>query len=55
MLEAIVDPDVPPLPPHISGEQARNLASALVKGDPDRTDVMQKSLREKLAEILPGR
>ena len=55
VLEAIVDPDVPPLPPHISGEQARNLASALVKGDPDRSDIMQKSLREKLAEILPGR
>jgi pyruvate dehydrogenase (quinone) len=55
VLEAVVDPDVPPLPPHISGEQARNLAAALAKGDPDRGDIMQKSLREKLAEILPGR
>jgi pyruvate dehydrogenase (quinone) len=55
VLEAVVDPDVPPLPPHVSGEQARNLAAALAKGDPDRGDIMRKSLREKLVEILPGR
>jgi pyruvate dehydrogenase (quinone) len=55
VIEAVVDPDVPPLPPHVSGEQAWNLAAALAKGDPDRADVMQRSLREKLAELLPGR
>jgi pyruvate dehydrogenase (quinone) len=55
VLEAIVDPDVPPLPPHVGAEEARNLAEALVKGDPDRVDVMRKSLREKMAELLPGR
>jgi pyruvate dehydrogenase (quinone) len=54
VLEAVVDPDVPPLPPHVSGEQARNLARALAKGDPDRGDVLQRSLRQKLAELLPG-
>jgi len=55
VLEAVVDPDVPPLPPHISFEQAKNLAAALVKGDPDRGDVFEKSLRAKLVELLPGR
>jgi pyruvate dehydrogenase (quinone) len=53
LLEAVVDPDVPPLPPHVSAAQAVNLAEALVKGDPDRGDVLQKSLREKLGELLP--
>jgi hypothetical protein len=38
----------------VSGEQARNLARALAKGDPDRGDVLQRSLRQKLAELLPG-
>ena len=55
VLEAIVDPNVPPLPPHVSAEQATNLAEALVKGDPDRSEVLRRSLREKLAEHLPGR
>ena len=34
VLEAVTDPEVPPLPPHIEFDQARQLASALVKGDP---------------------
>jgi pyruvate dehydrogenase (quinone) len=55
VIEAIVDPSVPPVPPHIDAEQAMNLASALVKGDPDRHDVMEHSLREKLLELLPRR
>jgi pyruvate dehydrogenase (quinone) len=33
VLEAIVDPNVPPLPPHISFEQAKAFASSLIKGD----------------------
>jgi pyruvate dehydrogenase (quinone) len=55
VLEAVVDPDVPPLPPHVSTEEAKNLAAALAKGDPDRGDVLRKSLREKMTELLPGR
>jgi pyruvate dehydrogenase (quinone) len=55
VLEAVVDPNVPPLPPHVSAEQATNLAEALVKGDPDRGEVLRRSFREKLAELLPGR
>ena len=36
VLEAVVDPEVPPLPPHIRFEQAKELAQALAKGDPAR-------------------
>ncbi|MGH3093214.1 MAG: thiamine pyrophosphate-dependent enzyme, partial [Gaiellaceae bacterium] len=55
LLEAVVDPEVAPLPPHISAEQAKKMAEAMVKGDPERVDVMEKSLRGKLQEFLPGR
>ena len=55
VLEAVVDPEVPPLPPHVDVEQVKNLAAALVKGDPERSDVMERTLREKLLELLPGR
>jgi pyruvate dehydrogenase (quinone) len=55
VLEAVVDPDIPPLPPQVGTEEAKNLAAALAKGDPDRGDVLRKSLREKMTELLPGR
>jgi pyruvate dehydrogenase (quinone) len=58
LLEVKVDPEIPPLPPHISVEQAEKMAQAMVKGDPERTGVMEKSLLGKLTEFkesLPGR
>jgi pyruvate dehydrogenase (quinone) len=55
VLEVKVDPEIPPLPPHITGTQARKMAKAMVKGDPERVGVMEKSLRGKLQEFLPGR
>ena len=55
LIEAVVDPEVPPLPPHVQAEQAKNVAAALVKGDPERRNVMERTLREKLVELIPGR
>jgi pyruvate dehydrogenase (quinone) len=58
LLEVKVDPEVPPLPPHIRVEQAKKMAEAMVKGDPERMGVMEKSLLGKLEEFkesLPGR
>jgi pyruvate dehydrogenase (quinone) len=55
VLEAITDPEVPPLPPHITLEQARHLAEAVVHGDPDRGSVIRQSLRQMVAGILPER
>jgi pyruvate dehydrogenase (quinone) len=53
--EAVTDPEVPPLPPHITLEQARSLASALRKGDPNAAEVIRQSFKQKIAEFLPGR
>jgi pyruvate dehydrogenase (quinone) len=58
VLEVRVDPEIPPLPPHISVVQAKKMAEAMVKGDPERTGVMEKSLLGKVQEFkesLPGR
>jgi pyruvate dehydrogenase (quinone) len=52
--EAITDPDVPPLPPHITIEQARAMTVALLK-DPDRGHIIRQTMRDKLAEFVPGR
>ncbi len=55
VLEAITDPSVPPLPPHITIEQAKALSSALLAGDPDARDIVKQSFRQKVEEFLPGR
>ncbi|MGH2972446.1 MAG: thiamine pyrophosphate-requiring protein, partial [Gaiellaceae bacterium] len=52
VLQVKTDPEVPPLPPHITFEQAKKMAQAMLKGDPDRVGVMEKSMRGKLAEFL---
>jgi pyruvate dehydrogenase (quinone) len=50
VLEVKTDPEIPPLPPHITFEQAKKMAKAM-KSDPERTGVMEKSLRGKLTEF----
>ncbi|HEY0633694.1 MAG TPA: thiamine pyrophosphate-requiring protein, partial [Thermoleophilaceae bacterium] len=52
VLEAVTDPNVPPLPPHITLEQARAFASALRGGDPDARGVVAQGLRQRLADIF---
>jgi pyruvate dehydrogenase (quinone) len=54
LYEAITDPEVPPLPPHITLEQAHHYLTALA-GDPDRGAMMMESLKQKLAGFVPGR
>ncbi len=51
LIEAITDPDVPPLPPHIQLEQAKKLAHAL-PGDPARGRIIKESLKGKLEEFI---
>ncbi len=58
LLEVVVDPEVPPLPPHITVTQAEKMAEAMIEGDPERVGVLEKSLLGKLEELkesLPGR
>jgi pyruvate dehydrogenase (quinone) len=55
VLEAMTDPSVPPLPPHITIDQAKALTSALLAGDPDAKDIVKQSFKQKVEEFLPGR
>ena len=51
VLEVKVDPEIPPLPPHIRVDQAKEMAKAMIKGDPERIGIAQKSLLGKLQEF----
>lgn len=44
VLEVLTDPDVPPLPPHITFEQAASYVSAMLSGDPDLPGIVRRSL-----------
>jgi pyruvate dehydrogenase (quinone) len=55
VLEVVTDPEVPPLPPHITLEQAKSFASAVLKGDPGSKRIIGQSLRQKLPGTIPGR
>ncbi len=46
VLETYTDPDVPPLPPHITFKQAKAYASAILKGDPDSVDIIKASMKQ---------
>ena len=50
--EAITDPEVPPLPPHIRFEQAQHMAQALAKGDPHAGRIIKQSIKGKVEELV---
>ncbi|HXV06236.1 MAG TPA: thiamine pyrophosphate-requiring protein [Solirubrobacterales bacterium] len=50
--EAVTDPEVPPLPPHIKMDMATSMAKALVRGDPDASRVVKQSFAGKLKELV---
>jgi pyruvate dehydrogenase (quinone) len=46
VVECHVDPEVPPLPPHISFKQAKNFMSSFLHGDPHRWRMIQQSAKQ---------
>lgn len=46
LLEFMTDPNVPPVPPHLSLQQAANYAKALLQGDANAKQVVIATLRE---------
>jgi pyruvate dehydrogenase (quinone) len=55
VVEFKTDPDVPPLPPHVTLKQAKAFASSLAKVDPEESGVILNTARQVLASVLPGK
>lgn len=55
VVEAIVDPEVPPLPPHITLKQARNFSETLLKGDPNEKAIIRQTFRDMIESYIPHR
>jgi pyruvate dehydrogenase (quinone) len=45
VLEAITDPDVPPLPPHISLADAKKFIWTLIRGNPNEAGIIRHATR----------
>jgi len=54
ILEAYTDPNVPPLPPHITLKEAKNFIS-MIPSEPELGSVLKNSAKELLASVLPGK
>jgi pyruvate dehydrogenase (quinone) len=61
VLEVVVDPEIPPVPPHIMTMQLKHAAKAVAKGDPETLGIAEKGVKQKAHEFtesikshLPG-
>jgi pyruvate dehydrogenase (quinone) len=52
VLEAVVDPNVPPMPPHISLEQAANFAKSVLARDAEALGFLKQTVKQGVAGIL---
>lgn len=52
LVEAVVDPYEPPMPPRITLEQAAHVAKALARGEPHRGRIALTMFRDKVHELL---
>ena len=54
VLDVRCDPDVPPIPPHATFDQAKSLAKAVVGGDEDASGFIKQGIKQKVQQYLPG-
>jgi pyruvate dehydrogenase (quinone) len=52
LVEAVVDPFVPPMPPKITVDQAAKFGEALLKGTPNRDKIVLTVLSDKVKELI---
>jgi pyruvate dehydrogenase (quinone) len=52
LVEAVVDPFEPPMPPKTTLKQATKFAEALMKGQPNREKIIATVLRDKVREVI---
>lgn len=54
LLEAVTDPAVPMLPPHITFQQTKKFMSSLFKGDSDAWKMVKQTYKDVVDEYFPG-
>jgi pyruvate dehydrogenase (quinone) len=52
LVEAVVDPYEPPMPPKVSMRQAEKFAESLLRGEPNRTKIIATVAEDKIRELV---
>jgi pyruvate dehydrogenase (quinone) len=52
LVEAVVDPFTPPMPPKVTAKQTARFAEALAKGEPNRRQIALTVLSDKVRELV---
>jgi pyruvate dehydrogenase (quinone) len=52
VVEAVVDPNEPAMPGHVSTKQAWNFAKSLVRGEKDRVEIIKTILKDRVREVV---
>ncbi|MBS1527965.1 MAG: thiamine pyrophosphate-requiring protein, partial [Bacteroidetes bacterium] len=53
VLEAIVDPDVPTIPPHVTFDQMVKFTKTVIKGDAHERGIITQTFKDVVEEYLP--
>jgi pyruvate dehydrogenase (quinone) len=54
LLEFMTDPNVAPLPPHITFKEAKDFMLSMVKGDKNAWDIIKQTMKEVKDSYFPG-
>ena len=52
VVEAVIDPYEPPMPPQITFEQAKKFAQSLARGEPNREKIALTVLADRVRELV---
>jgi pyruvate dehydrogenase (quinone) len=52
VIEAVVDPNEPPMPAHIKPEQATHFAKAMASGQPGALDIIKTVAKDRIRELI---
>ena len=55
VLDIRCDPEVPPIPPHATYEQIKEMTAAVLKGDPNAWHLIYQGAKTKAQEFVPHR
>ncbi|HET9751541.1 MAG TPA: hypothetical protein VFP52_01215, partial [Myxococcales bacterium] len=52
LVEAMVDPDFPMMPPHVTLKEAKAYARSVVRGDPDARHMIGETIKTAVASVF---
>jgi len=52
LIEAVIDPDEPPMPPKVTAKQAAHFVESIAKGTPNRRKILATIMEDKVREMV---